>query len=72
VDAKALASQMKQVVQQHNASILSDTDTDLSSDGDGCSSTAKQGRLRTNKHSRWSDPDEQRLLAYTTEGKSWE
>lgn len=54
------------------ASILSDSNTDLSSDDDGCSSTAKQGRLHTNKHSRWSDPDEQRLLAYTTEGKSWE
>jgi hypothetical protein len=30
------------------------------------------GRSSTSKQSRWSDLDEQRLLAYKKEGKSWE
>jgi hypothetical protein len=49
----------------------SDGDPQSSSDDDGCSSVAEQGRLSTSKQSRWSDLDEQLLLAYR-EGKSWE
>jgi hypothetical protein len=33
---------------------------------------AEQGRSSTNKQNRWSDLDEQRLLAYKKEDKSWE
>lgn len=40
-----------------------------SDDGSGLSED-EQGRSRTSKHSRWSDLDEQRLLAYKEEGKS--
>ncbi|KAL5330895.1 hypothetical protein ACEPPN_000420 [Leptodophora sp. 'Broadleaf-Isolate-01'] len=49
---------------------LSDSDSDPSNDDDGCPSEDEQGRSRTSKHSRWSDLDEQCLLAYK-EGKSW-
>ncbi|TVY20230.1 hypothetical protein LARI1_G001640 [Lachnellula arida] len=49
-----------------------DPDPDPSSDEDGCSSEADQGRSSTSKQSRWSGLDEQRLLAYKKEGKSWE
>jgi len=45
---------------------LSDSDPDPSSDDNGYSSDDGQGRPL------WSDLDEQRLLAYKKEGKSWE
>jgi hypothetical protein len=48
----------------------SDGDPDFSSDN-GDSSEAEQGRSSTSKQSRWSHLDEQRLLAYKKEGKSW-
>jgi hypothetical protein len=44
-----------------------DGDPDFSSDN-GDSSEADQGRLSTSKQSRWSDLDEQRLLAYKKTG----
>ncbi|KAL5329348.1 hypothetical protein ACEPPN_002860 [Leptodophora sp. 'Broadleaf-Isolate-01'] len=50
----------------------SDGDPESSSDDDGCFSEAEQDRLSTSKQSRWSDLDEQLLLAYKEEGKSWE
>jgi hypothetical protein len=50
---------------------LSDSDPDVSSDDDGCSSEAEQDCSSTSKHSRWPDLDEQRLLASKKEGKSW-
>lgn len=50
----------------------SDPDSDPSSDDDGCSSVADQGRSSTSNQSRWSGLDEQRLLAYKKEGKSWD
>ncbi|CZR69079.1 uncharacterized protein PAC_18980 [Phialocephala subalpina] len=53
-------------------SCLSDSDPDLSSDDDGCSSEDEQSRSSMSKHSRWSDLDEQCLLAHKKEGKSWE
>jgi hypothetical protein len=42
----------------------------LSSDN-GDSSEAEQGRSSTSKQSRWSHLDEQRLVAYKKEGRSW-
>ena len=48
------------------------SDSKSSSDDDGCSSGDEQGRSSTSKHSRWDDIDEQRLLAYKKEDKSWE
>ncbi|KAF8846737.1 hypothetical protein BDZ45DRAFT_755683 [Acephala macrosclerotiorum] len=43
-----------------------------SSSNDGvCSSRDEQGRSSTSKHSRWDGIDEQRLLAYKKEDKSW-
>jgi hypothetical protein len=40
-----------------------------SSDGDSCK--AEQGRWSMSKHTRWSDLEEQCLLAYRKEGKTW-
>ncbi|KAI9768925.1 MAG: hypothetical protein M1840_004521 [Geoglossum simile] len=52
----------------------SDDDSDLSpsSDNGRYSSEDELGHSRMSKHSRWSDLDEQRLLAYKKEGKSWD
>ena len=46
-------------------------DPDFSNDN-GDSSEAEQGRSSTSKQRRWSDLDEQCLLAYKKEDKSWE
>jgi len=46
------------------------SDNDLSSDEEKYSSN-KVGRSSTRKHSPRSAPDEQRLLAYKKENKSW-
>jgi hypothetical protein len=52
--------------------VLSDSDPDLSSsDEDGSSTEDEQGRSSLRKHSAWLPLDEQRLLAYRKEGKSW-
>jgi hypothetical protein len=72
VDAQALASQGSKPSSSDEDGGLSDSDPDPSSDDDGCSSEDEQRRSHTSKHSRWSDLDEQRLLAYKKEGKSWE
>jgi hypothetical protein len=64
VDAGALASR--------RSTPLSDSDSESSSDDDGCSSEAEQGRASTSKQSRWSALDEQRLLAWKKEDKSWD
>jgi hypothetical protein len=48
------------------------SDDESSSDDDRCSSKDEPRCSHTSKHSRWSDLDEQRLLAYKKEGKSWE
>jgi hypothetical protein len=71
VDTEALLSQGSKPPSSDDGS-LSDSDSDLSSNDNGYSSKDKQGRSSTSKHSRWSDLDEQRLLAYKKEGKSWE
>ena len=72
VDAEALASRKSKPSISDNDSGLSDSDSESSSDDDVCSSEDEQGRSSTSKHSRWSDLDEQRLLAYKKEGKPWE
>jgi hypothetical protein len=52
--------------------VLNDSDPDpSSSDDDGSSVEYEQGRSSTRKHSVWLPLDEQRLLAYKKEGKSW-
>jgi hypothetical protein len=67
----ALTSQADQSYSVDDISGLSDSDPDPSSDDDGYSSD-EQERSRTSKHSRWSDLDEQHLLAYKKEGKPWD
>jgi hypothetical protein len=66
VGAGALVSQGSEPSSSDDDGGLSDSDPDSSSDDDGCSSEHEQGRSSTSKHSRWSDLDEQRLLAYST------
>ncbi|KAG9227972.1 hypothetical protein BJ875DRAFT_490478 [Amylocarpus encephaloides] len=54
---------------------LSHSDPELGSDGDGdgdgCSSEDELGRSGTRMNVPWDPIDEQRLLAYKKEGKSW-
>jgi len=72
VDSEALTSQGNKLPSSNNDDGFSDSDPDLSSNDDGCSSEDEHGRSRTSKRSQWSDLDEQRLLAYKKEGKSWD
>jgi hypothetical protein len=52
---------------------LSDSDLELGSDcdSDGCSSEDELGRSGSRINVPWDPIDEQRLLAYKKEGKSW-
>jgi hypothetical protein len=68
--AQALASQRREPLSSDDNGGLSDSDPDLSSDNDGCSSEDKQG-LSTGVNDRWDPVDEQCLLAWKKEGKSW-
>jgi hypothetical protein len=72
IDAKVLASQKSRPSIRDRDSPSSDSDSESSSGNDGYSSEDEQGRSNTSKHSRWSDLDEQRLLAYKKEEKSWD
>jgi hypothetical protein len=54
----------------HNGG-LSNSDRDSSSDDDRCSSKDEQGRSSTRKKVPWDPIDEQRLLVYKNEYKSW-
>ncbi len=72
IDAGALALRRSKPSISYDDSGLSDSDPESSCDDDGCSSEDAQGHSSTSKHSRWLDLDEQRLLAYKKEGKSWE
>jgi hypothetical protein len=68
--AGALLPEESEPPSSDDESALSDSDHDLSSDDDACSSTKKQGSsIRMNIP--WDPVDEQRLLAYKKEGKSW-
>jgi hypothetical protein len=59
------------VTQQGSEPASSDDDSGLSDDDD-CSSEDEQKRSSTRKNTPWGAIDEQRLLAYKKEGKSWE
>ncbi|KAI9779869.1 MAG: hypothetical protein M1839_007182 [Geoglossum umbratile] len=72
VDTRALASRRSEPPSSDDDGGLSDSDPESSSGDDGCLSEAEQGHSSTSKRSRWSDLDEQRLLAYKKEGKSWD
>jgi hypothetical protein len=72
MDAKALASHRDKLSSSDSDSGLSDSSLSPSSDYGGYLTEDELSRLRTSKHSRWSDLDEQRLLAYKKEGKSWD
>ncbi|PVH70467.1 hypothetical protein DL98DRAFT_133862 [Cadophora sp. DSE1049] len=66
VNAGALASRRSKPLINDNDSGLSDSDSESSGDDDECSSE-DEGCSSTSKHSRWSDLDEQRLVAYALE-----
>jgi hypothetical protein len=70
VGAGALLSEESEPSSSDDQNGLSDSDPDLSSDDDVCSNKKKQGSsIRMNIP--WDPIDEQRLLAYKKEGKSW-
>ena len=50
---------------------LSNSDAESSSDHDTCSGEDEQALSSTRKNITWDDIDEQRLLAYKKESKSW-
>jgi len=74
VQAEALASQGNEPASSDkDESGLSDSDPDVSSDDDGCSSEAeKQGGLSVRMNIPWDPVDEQRLVAWKKEGKPWD
>jgi hypothetical protein len=72
VNAGVLASRRSKPPISDDDSGLSDSNPESSSDDDGCLSDDEQGRSSTSKQSRWSKLDEQRLLAYKKEDKSWD
>jgi hypothetical protein len=63
VHAEALALQGGEPSSNNDDGGLTDSDPDLSSDDDGCSSKDKQGSS-TGMNIPWETVDEQRLLAY--------
>jgi hypothetical protein len=69
--AGAVAPRRSELSSSDDDGGLSDSDPESSSDDDGCSSGDEQGRSSTSKQGRWSKLDEQRLLAYKKEEKSW-
>ncbi|KAH0535945.1 hypothetical protein FGG08_007156 [Glutinoglossum americanum] len=71
VDAGALPSEGSEPSSSYDDDGLSDSDPDLSSGDDGCSSKEKQGSS-TRMNIPWEAVDEQRLLAYKKEDKSWD
>jgi hypothetical protein len=72
VDASAIAPCKGELLCSEDDDVLSDSDPDLSSsDDDGSSTEDEQGHSSIRKHSAWLLLDEQRLLAYRKEGKSW-
>jgi hypothetical protein len=59
------------VLRNYNGKGSSDSNLDISSDNDGGSSEEEQKCPSTRTHSPWSELDEQRLLVYKKENKSW-
>jgi hypothetical protein len=66
-----MAKPLIQGLLQRKGGGLSDSDPALSSDDGGCSSEDELGRSSTRKNTPWDAIDEQRLLAYKKEDKSW-
>ncbi|KAL5316367.1 hypothetical protein ACEPPN_015412 [Leptodophora sp. 'Broadleaf-Isolate-01'] len=72
VDVRALASRRCEPSSSNDDGGLSDSDPDVSSDDDGCSSeAAKQVGLSVRMNIPWDPVDEQRLVAWKKEGKPW-
>jgi hypothetical protein len=71
VDTGALTSRGSEPSSGDDDGGLSDSDPDLSSDDDGCSSEGGLGRSSTRMNIPWGVLDEQRLLAWKKEGKPW-
>ena len=73
VDAGALALRGSEPSSSNDDGGLSDSDPELGSDGDrdGCSSEDELGCSGTKMNVPWDPIDEQRLLAYKKERKSW-
>merc|ERR1711900_149722 len=74
VDAGAFISRERESSSgDDDESGLSHSDIEFGSDGDGdgCSSEDELGRSGTRMNVPWDPIDEQRLLAYKKEGKSW-
>ena len=74
VDAKAFTSRRSEPSSSvDDESGLNDSDPELGIDGEGngCSSEDKLGRPGMRMNVPWDPIDEQRLLAYKKEGKSW-
>ena len=72
VDAKAIATCEGELLRSEDDDVLRDSDPDLSSSDDNRSLTEDgQGHSSTRKYNAWLPLDEQRLLAYKKEGKSW-
>jgi hypothetical protein len=72
IDARALASRRCEPSSNNDDGGLSDSDPEVSSDDDGCSSEAeKLGGLSVRMNIPWDPVDEQRLVAWKKEGKPW-
>ena len=71
IDGRAIASRESELLSSEDDGGLNDSDPDSSSNDDGCPSEDEQRRPSMRKHSPWLTLDEQRLLAYKKEGKSW-
>jgi hypothetical protein len=72
VDAGTPVSRRSEPSSSDSDSGLSDSDPESGSDDDGCSSEDELGCSGTRMNIPWGPVDEQRLLAYKKEGKSWD
>jgi hypothetical protein len=72
VDTRAIELHRGELSYSEDDGVLTESDPDLyNSDDDGSSTEDEEGRSNTRKHNAWLPLDEQRLLAYRKEGKSW-
>lgn len=73
MNAKPLTSRKCEPSISDDHSTSSESDSELSNNNnDEYLSEDEQGHLGTSKHSRWSELDEQRLLAWKKEDKAWD
>ena len=71
IDGRTIALRESELLSSEDDDGLNDSDPNSSSNDDGCPSEDEQRRPSTRKHSPWLTLDEQCLLAYKKEGKSW-